>query len=511
MAPSLDRVPGLSIKLLTGLVSVSTFLLGLSLASSAEAAVGAFSRTGDMTVVRSSPRAAPLPDGRVFVVGGRQTVADVYDPATGTFTDLDTPTTDRYAPAVAALPDGKVLIAGGEVDYEASASAEIYDPSNDSYTSIASMPHPLIGAGAAPLPDGRIMLVGGHLTVYGEGTTTSLIFDPASNTFSPGNSPRYRRTFAALAALPDGRVVVVGGQEPPEVFDPATGLFHAGRVSLERTGLAPAVAALPDGTVLIIHSEDRMASIYDPNLDRLIPAAQMEGSRLNAMAITLPNEDVLVAGGWNGEADTRTAEIYSGGPYLVVSREPLAKALVGGAPVSGTINVTNVSAKPTHPLSPVTVSAGGSGVRLTSDGCGGIRLGPGESCALSIRFAPRKPGTSRFTMEATEVATRSFAVAAARITLKKAARVPRGKRPVLARIVCENGPCALRKVRATLRSGRKPVRLRVRTRKMIRGSGRVVLPIRAKLRRAGKVKIRIRAGIPGAAPISRQVTVRVRR
>jgi hypothetical protein len=104
-------------------VFLCLFALGLAPQASA-AGPGFFSPTGSMSVPRSAPVAAPLPDGRVLVAGGIAdenalhrcylSTAEVFDPATNSFSSAGIGSMSRpRAEAVAApLPDG-VLVAGG--------------------------------------------------------------------------------------------------------------------------------------------------------------------------------------------------------------------------------------------------------------------------------------------------------------------------------------------------------------------------------------------------------------
>ena len=84
------------------------------------------------------PEWAPLPDGRVLIVGGvdnsgQPASAETFDPATGTFSSagIGNLSIKRGSPAVAALADGRVVVAGGfnydQVPFEV-ASAERPSP-----------------------------------------------------------------------------------------------------------------------------------------------------------------------------------------------------------------------------------------------------------------------------------------------------------------------------------------------------------------------------------------------
>ena len=187
--------------------------------------VGDFSSAGigSMSTSREGPIAAPLPDGRVLVAGGRsnsnvnQRSAEIFDPATNAFTPVpggNQMITGRQFGAAAPLPDGRILIAGG-IDNAgtATAAAEVFDPATDTFSAVGSMTTPRNGPGAAPLPDGRVLVAGGQDTSFAQ-LPTAEIFDPATNSFSSAGvgTMTDERQFPATAPLPDGRALVAGGR-----------------------------------------------------------------------------------------------------------------------------------------------------------------------------------------------------------------------------------------------------------------------------------------------------------
>jgi Ca2+-binding RTX toxin-like protein len=206
------------------------FLLALGLAPKASASgSGAFGPTGSMSVPRFDAAAAPLPEGRVLIAGGigggdpfrfpeYLQSAEVFDPATNSFSSagIGSMTTARWLAAAAPLPDGRVLVVGGSYSAAALSSAEVFNPATNSFSSagIGSMSVPLISPAAAPLPDGRVLVAGGSTGGRGPIHLSSAeVFDPATNTFSSAGigSMSVPRTAAAAAPLPDGRVLVAGG------------------------------------------------------------------------------------------------------------------------------------------------------------------------------------------------------------------------------------------------------------------------------------------------------------
>jgi Ca2+-binding RTX toxin-like protein len=327
--------------------------LALALLPQASAAgSGAFTLTGSMSVARYGAVAAPLPDGRVLVAGGslsqfggeERSSAEIFDPATNTFRSagIGSMSVPRSGAAAAPLPDGRVLVAGGRSSTPpyVLSSAEIFDPATNTFSSagVGSMSVVRWGAVAAPLPDGRVLVAGGsdgtHLLASAE------VFDPAANTFNSAgigsmSGPRFD---AAAAPLRDGRVLVAGGRQAfpgqerfsfelssAEVFDPATNAFRSagiGSMSVPRTRAA--AAPLPDGRVLVAGgSHSGVSTQYLSSAEAFDPATNgfssagigsLSGSRFGAAAAQLPNGRVLVAGGCCGSTPPfglSSAEIFA--------------------------------------------------------------------------------------------------------------------------------------------------------------------------------------------------------
>jgi hypothetical protein len=252
---------------------------------------GTFSPTGSMTVPRDDAASAPLPDGRVLIAGGNNTdqpshalkSAEIFDPATGSFTPTGDMSVARNEPVAAPLPDGRVLVAGGDFYEE---SAEIFDPRTGTFSPTGSMAIHRDGAVAAPLPYGRVVVLGGTLDQSAE------IFDAATGRFNLTGGPTPTLWTAAAAPLPDGRVLVAGGGQDfgvsGRIFDPLTATF-ASTPSMTTGRYEPAAAPLADGRVLVAGTspiqagldpvgplkESRSAELFKPDL-----SYRLDGRRL---------------------------------------------------------------------------------------------------------------------------------------------------------------------------------------------------------------------------------------
>ena len=298
---------------------------------------------------------APLPDGRVLVVGGHITsfvglsVSRIFDPATNQWAAPPDMNFVRWYPSVTALPDGRMLVTSGAINCEGcnANTPETYDPANDSWTSLTSAalalplyPHLFV------LSDGRILntgsyeqatptralnlstqtwttinsavLNGGSAAMYlpgkiiksGIGTNAALDVSSTPSTATtyvldmnqPTPSWRQtasmanRRDFHNLTILPDGKVLVTGGGTTIGATDVANGVLPA--------------------------------EMWDPSTEAWTTMASMHSSRLyHSTAVLMPDARVLITGGGRNAGaaqpatDQLSGEIYSP-PYLFRGPRP---------------------------------------------------------------------------------------------------------------------------------------------------------------------------------------------
>jgi hypothetical protein len=253
-------------------------------------------------------------------------VAPAFGVPAGSFTPTGQLNTPRSSPAVAPLPDGRVLVAGGSDGSGSSSTAEVFDPATNAFT---PLPNPMTvgrqGAGAALLGDGRVLIAGG----YNPSTPTTWlasaeVFNPSTNTFTPVSPMSAIRSVPAAAPLADGRALIAAGfdgntvpqrHNSAEVFNPATNSFSSSGIGTLSTRIASATAApLPDGSVLIAGGFDGMtdvksAELFSPGTGAFTSTGSMGVGREGAAAAPLPDGRVLVAAGFNGN-DLQSAEAF---------------------------------------------------------------------------------------------------------------------------------------------------------------------------------------------------------
>lgn len=180
------------------------------------------------------------------------------------------------------LADGRILMIGDS--WPVRRQQVIWDPetleARPVGLSLASREQPI----GVLLDDGRVLILGGDITepvivdggYQGQATySTAEIFDPATGSFHAAGPMVGKGWSPSAIRLADGRVLVLDGasvddadaSDPllptAEIYDPATDTFTAtGPMTVSR-GPSP-MALLPDGRVLVVHPETSAADLFDP-------------------------------------------------------------------------------------------------------------------------------------------------------------------------------------------------------------------------------------------------------
>src|SRR5271155_68539 len=309
-----------------------------------------FTPTGSMTVQRAGQTITMLRDGRVLLTGGVQNVgfrselasAEIYDPASGTFSATCSMSVAREGHTATLLRDGRVLVVGGSDNGTHTLdTAEVYDPSIGAFSRAGHLNQPRVAHVAALLGTGKVLIAGGGRGGMPSGYIsydTAELYNPSTRTFSPMLARmNYDRVGAAAVSLNDGRVLIVGGKsgkvmvgmrtlagmaplKTAEIYDPEAGVFVAtGNMSAPHY-LATATM-LNNGNVLVVGGwiiqgpavvGMRDAEVFLTESNVFSQVGQTNVARLTNTATLLPDGEVLVAGGINGNSlITASVEFYS--------------------------------------------------------------------------------------------------------------------------------------------------------------------------------------------------------
>jgi len=278
------------------------------------AAAFIFQETGSLAHGRYLATATLLTSGEVLVAGGSDncgfylTSAELYDPASGNWTATGSLAQARRQHSATLLPDGRVLVAGGLDVNTYLASAELYDPVLGTWTPTGSLANTRFAQTATLLRNGKVLVVGGASPSI---LASAELYDPASGTWAPTGSLANARYFHTATLLPDGEVLVAGGLGPggengelasAEIYDPASGTWTA-TGSLGTARYDHTATLLPNDKVLVAGGFNAVAlalasaELYDPASRTWTITGSLNNARYYQSATLLSNGTVLVAGG----------------------------------------------------------------------------------------------------------------------------------------------------------------------------------------------------------------------
>jgi len=195
--------------------------------------------------------------------------SEIYDPRTDTWTDAAPLPEPRIRFSIAPLPDGRVLVVGGlnKLGFPV-ASSFIYDPARDAWSAGPDMTFARVQQAMAILPSGDVMIIGGQKDAAGSAER----YDVSRNAFVPAGALVEPRLIEQAAVLPDGRVLITGGsREIPErlewlpfnnaeIWSPATNKWSAVRSPMLNRAL---------GDLVVVGSEAYLIGGITDNLAAL--------------------------------------------------------------------------------------------------------------------------------------------------------------------------------------------------------------------------------------------------
>lgn len=203
----------------------------------ANGTTGSWSNSQDLPQARSHHSATLLPDGVVFVFGGKAldsqllNNAALFSTATGwTTRNFNNPPNYRWAHVATLLPNNRVLISGGQggktqTDVNTSLpESEIYNHNAGAFEANRPVTGSRIKHTATLLPNGKVLLAGGR-SIGAVGSNDcpnpralppAVLFDPSVPVGSVTSvvqaaNPLQMRNSQTATLLPDGDVLLAGG------------------------------------------------------------------------------------------------------------------------------------------------------------------------------------------------------------------------------------------------------------------------------------------------------------
>ncbi len=328
----------------TGTATCQVTLSGSNASATATFAVPAPSK---LNTARAQHSAVLLPNGKVLLVGGMGPTgplkdAELYDPATGGFTVYG-PTTHVLAFSTATLlNDGRVFIVGGwdTVSYASGFSSDTWSWTEASgFVAGPALPAARGTHSAVLLANGKVMIASGITNgspapcgppYY---PLDSQVFDPAAangaGAWSTSGNLKASRSNATMVMLTGGLALLTGGsaincpsnnpgQAEAELYDTAAGTWTAtGSMGTSRSILD--LVALPNGDALAAGGGNNTGVLAAAETYHLSAAATgaftsagaMAAARQNDGAVLLQSGQIAVLGGTSSATAYMTSvEVY---------------------------------------------------------------------------------------------------------------------------------------------------------------------------------------------------------
>ncbi len=223
--------------------------------------------------------------------------------------------------APALLSDGRVLFAGGTLEDDGFGPAckkiKTFDPATGLWPYQPDMLdyrwYPIL----APLYDERLLIVGGGDKNTGlsnaKRTKTSEVYDPATGLTQWADTVKFGNEVGAIVPLYTGKILMTF--RPPQLFDPATlqwdlaADFVQGNRMPNGDHCDHEMVLRPNGQAVAIGYKSFTpgqpgvnVEIYDPVQNTWELGSHLAPTRSRAKAVQLPDEKILVMGGYKEQA-----------------------------------------------------------------------------------------------------------------------------------------------------------------------------------------------------------------
>ena len=311
---------------------------------------GTWAPTGSMTSPRQGHTATLLADGKVLVAGGQlqaclsTSSAELYDPDTGKWTptgSMNSPRSRHFATLISSGHlYGRVLAGGGYINQNDGgcggnaqlASTELYNPATGTWSKTSRMTKARDYPVALTLPDASVLVIGVLNCCPYKWFSTAESYDANTQLWTPTNR-RTTHANGSAVVLQDGRILVAGGTRGTqpnsvnvasvELFDSSTRTWTAtASMSTDRSGHT--LTLLARSQVLVaggasggwgVCNDLTSAELYDSSAGKWFLTGNMTTARNGHTATSLPNGQVLAAGGTDCEGSILTsAELYTPPP-----------------------------------------------------------------------------------------------------------------------------------------------------------------------------------------------------
>lgn len=236
------------------------------------------------------------------------------------------------------LNDGRVAFFGGtlqEVYGPGCRKVKTFDPTTGQWTWQPDMLDYRWYPTVAPLFDQKVLVVGGGGLNNPVRVKTSEVYDPATGQSVWADTVKFGNEVSAVVPLFTGKILMTF--RPPQLFDPATLQWDLAADFVQGNRLPNGdhcdheIVMLADGRVVAVGYKSFTpgqpgvnVEIYDPEQDVWTLGSNLAPTRSRAKAVLLPDQKMLVLGGFKEQTNDLTPVNNWGYMSLTDQYDPLA-------------------------------------------------------------------------------------------------------------------------------------------------------------------------------------------
>ena len=212
----------------------------------------------------------------------------------------------------ALLSNGKLLFAGGteqEIYGPGTRKVKTFDPLSNQWTYLPNMLDYRWYPSLTPLYDERLLIVGGGGLDNPKRVKTSEVYDPFTGTTIEADTVKLGNEVSPILPLLNGKILMT--HRPPQLFDPETMQWDEAADFVQGKRLPNGdhsdheLVLLPDGKVLAVGYKSFTPGVpgvnlevYDPDENTWTLRSHLSPTRSRAKAVLLPDQKVIVMGGY---------------------------------------------------------------------------------------------------------------------------------------------------------------------------------------------------------------------
>ena len=310
-----------------------------------------FTAGPNMSTARVLHSAVELNDGRVLIIGGADSNANVlssceiYNPATNSFSVTGSMNTQRVLFGACLMDDGRVMVAGGTNTLDSNVvnvvtgvlrSTEIYNPATGSWSGSQNIGGYRLAPALTRLPNNQVLVSGG--------VQISFFFGIPTSASSTGNCQRWTNGSWGGAAnmsqgraghqynqvrLNDGRILMTGGVDVPsllgatnaapisgaEAYNPTSNSWQTVNMPVDRA--LHTATLLDDGRVAVCGGAQGLLTapisiadvhLFNPSTNSWSGVPSLAGPRASHTAQLLPDGTLALFGGQGASSTLRSVE-----------------------------------------------------------------------------------------------------------------------------------------------------------------------------------------------------------